>query len=158
MDHQQSHRRTPLAIALPGSAAGRESKPVSRIAEPFIQFRPPLPSRDIAHGDGDSLLLADQHNQPFAACHAGVEQIPLQHNVVLGQNGDDDGGILRTLALVNGCSVCRNQRVKLAEAISDGAPVVLPPLSVGEMMLRHYGAFNYSQNSARDLRCALNGA
>ena len=36
--------------------------------------------------------------------------------------------------------------------------VVLPPLSVGEMMLRHYGAFNYSQNSARDLRCALNGA
>ena len=35
---------------------------------------------------------------------------------------------------------------------------VLPPLSVGEMMLRCYGAFNYSQNSARDLRCALNGA
>ena len=28
---------------------------------------------------------------------------------------------------------------------------VLPPLSVGEMTLRHYGALNYSQNSARDL-------
>ena len=35
---------------------------------------------------------------------------------------------------------------------------VLPPLSVGEMTLRLYGALNYSQNSARDLRCALNGA
>ena len=35
---------------------------------------------------------------------------------------------------------------------------VLPPLSVGEMTLRPYGALNYSQNSARDLRCALNGA
>ena len=35
---------------------------------------------------------------------------------------------------------------------------VLPLLSVGEMTLRLYGAFNYSQNSARDLRCALNGA
>ena len=36
--------------------------------------------------------------------------------------------------------------------------LVLPPLSVGEMMLRLYGALSYSQNSARDLRCALNGA
>ena len=35
---------------------------------------------------------------------------------------------------------------------------VLPPLSVGEMTLRPYGALNYSQNSVRDLRCVLNGA
>ena len=35
---------------------------------------------------------------------------------------------------------------------------VLPPLSVGEMMLRLYGALNYSQNSAHDLRRALNGS
>ena len=35
---------------------------------------------------------------------------------------------------------------------------VLPPLSVGEMTLRLYGAINYSQNNARDLRCTLNGA
>ncbi len=36
--------------------------------------------------------------------------------------------------------------------------LVLPPLSVGEMTLRLYGALNYSQNSARGLRCAINGA
>ena len=35
---------------------------------------------------------------------------------------------------------------------------VLPLLSVGEMTLRLYGALNYSQNSARDLRFALNEA
>ena len=35
---------------------------------------------------------------------------------------------------------------------------VLPPLSVGEMTLKLYAALNYSQNSARDLRRALNGA
>ena len=35
---------------------------------------------------------------------------------------------------------------------------VLPPSSVGEMTLRLYGALSYSQNSARDLCCALNGA
>ena len=35
---------------------------------------------------------------------------------------------------------------------------VLPLLSVGEMTLRLYSALNYSQNSARDLRFALNEA
>ena len=35
---------------------------------------------------------------------------------------------------------------------------VLPSSSVGEMTLRLYGALSYSPNSARDLRCALNGA
>ena len=35
---------------------------------------------------------------------------------------------------------------------------VLPPLSVGKMTLRLYAALNYNQNSARDLRRALNGA
>ncbi len=33
---------------------------------------------------------------------------------------------------------------------------VLPPLSVGEMALRLYGALNYSQNRAHDLRYTLN--
>ena len=36
--------------------------------------------------------------------------------------------------------------------------LVLPPLNMGEMTLRLYGALNYSRNSVRDLRCALNGA
>ena len=35
---------------------------------------------------------------------------------------------------------------------------VLPPLSVGEITLTLYATLNYSQNSARDLRRALNGA
>ena len=43
-----------------------------------------------------------------------------------------------------------------AMTLGDGR--VLPPSSVGEMTLRLYSALNYSQNSARDLRCAVNGA
>ena len=38
------------------------------------------------------------------------------------------------------------------------AQEVLPPLSVGEMALRLYGALNYSQNRAHDLRYAPNEA
>ena len=45
-----------------------------------------------------------------------------------------------------------------AQDLDPGLRPVLPPLSVGEMTLRLYGALSYSQNSARDLRCALNGA
>ena len=54
--------------------------------------------------------------------------------------------------------------MEITDILSQNVPLedvqylVLPPLSVGEMTLRLYGALNYSQNSARDLRCAVNGA
>ena len=41
------------------------------------------PARDVAHRDGDGFLLADENNQPFAARDARIEQITLQHGVVL---------------------------------------------------------------------------
>ena len=48
--------------------------------------------------------------------------------------------------------------LRLAEPQGFEALTVPPPLSVGEMTLRLYAALNYSQNSAHDLRRALNGA
>ena len=51
-------------------------------------------------------------------------------------------------------STCPFHKLELHEI---GELPVLPPLSVGEMTLRFYGALNYSPNRARDLRCALNG-
>ena len=50
------------------------------------------------------------------------------------------------------------ERSALGESKIIRQTVVLPPSSVGEMTLRRYSALNYSQNCARDLRCALNGA
>ena len=41
---------------------------------------------------------------------------------------------------------------------NDPFVAVLPSSSVGDVTLRRYGALSYRQNSARDLRCALNGA
>ena len=49
-------------------------------------------------------------------------------------------------------------RREMPPPLDDSPKWVLPLSSVGEMTLRLYGALNYSQNSARDLRCALNGA
>src|ERR1039458_6813029 len=60
--------------------------------QPFVLAWSPTTASHVTNGDGHRLLLADQHNQPLAACHSGVEQVPLQHGVVLRQYGDDDGG------------------------------------------------------------------
>jgi hypothetical protein len=70
-----------------------------------------------------SPLLADQNHEALPAGDAGVEKVSLQHGVVLRQDRDNHGGILRALALVDGGGVGRDQRVELAEPIGDGSPV-----------------------------------
>jgi hypothetical protein len=56
----------------------------------------------------DGLLLADKDHQPLAASNAGVEEVSLQHGIMLGQDRDDHGWILRTLALVDGGGIGGN--------------------------------------------------
>src|SRR6476661_8343772 len=46
------------------------------------------------------LFLSDQYDQLLAARDAGIEQVPLQHGVMLGQHRDDHARIFRTLAFV----------------------------------------------------------
>src|SRR4051812_6294222 len=70
--------------------------------QPFPQLRPAPPTRYVTDCDGDGLLLSDQHDELFTARNAGIEQVPLQHRVVLRHNGNDDGGVLRALALMDG--------------------------------------------------------
>ena len=73
--------------------------------------------------DGDGFLLADQNDQPLAARDAGIEQITLQHGVVLRHDRGHHRWVFRPLALVDGCSVGRHQGVEFAEAIGDRALV-----------------------------------
>ena len=85
-------------------------KPSSRSTSPIVRwvfaFRRPKLGR--ANRDGDGLLLADENHQPLAARDAGIEEISLQHGVVLGQDRDDHGGIFGALALVDGGGIGRN--------------------------------------------------
>jgi hypothetical protein len=75
-----------------------------------------------AHRDGDGFLLAHQNHKALTAGDAGIEQIALQHGVVLGHDRDHDGGVLRALALMDGCCVGRHQGVELAKAVGDRTP------------------------------------
>ena len=54
-------------------------------SKPLVKLRPASPPRNVANCDRDGLLLADQDHEPLAAGNAGVEEISLQHCVVLGR-------------------------------------------------------------------------
>lgn len=51
--------------------------------QPLLQLRPPSSTRDISDGDGDSLLLPDQHDQLLTPRDPGVEKVPLQRGTVV---------------------------------------------------------------------------
>src|ERR1700730_6685969 len=59
----------------------------------------------------------------LASSDAGIEQISLQHGVVLRHDWDHHGRIFRALAFVDGRGVGRNQRVEFAKPVSDAAAV-----------------------------------
>ena len=75
---------------------------LSVFRQPLLQLRPSPPPRHVADGDGGGFLLPDDHDQFLASRYASVEQISLQHRVMLGHDRDHYGGIFRPLALVNG--------------------------------------------------------
>src|ERR1700730_8617621 len=91
--------------------------------KPLVKLRPASPPRNVANRNRDGFLLADEDHEPLAASDAGVEEISLQHCVVLGEDRDDHGGIFGALALVDGGGIGGNQGVKLAEAVVHRAPV-----------------------------------
>ena len=62
-------------------------------------------------------------HQLLAARHPRVDQVPLQHRVVLGAERDHDGGVLRALALVNRRRVGQYQLIEFAKAIDEFATI-----------------------------------
>src|SRR5271163_4110187 len=91
--------------------------------QPLTQLRPPPPPRHVTHRYSDGFLLSDQHHKPLAACDASVEQVSLQHRVMLREYRDDHGGIFRALAFVDGGRVSGHQHVELAKSVSHGPTV-----------------------------------
>ena len=66
---------------------------IGAASQPFTQLRPTAAACNTTDGDRDSLALADQNDQSFAASDTRVEQIALQHRVVLGDDRDNDGRV-----------------------------------------------------------------
>src|SRR6516162_2950959 len=92
-------------------------------SEPLAQLRPPPPPRHVTHRNSDSLFLSDQYDQMLAARNAGVEEVPLQHGIVLRQDRNHHRRIFGALALMNGCRISRYQHVEFAKSIGHGPTV-----------------------------------
>jgi hypothetical protein len=83
------------------------------------QLRPTATPGDAADRNGNGLLLAHQNDKPFTASKAGIEQITLQHGVVLRHERNHHRRVFRSLALMDGRRIGRYQGVKVAEPIGD---------------------------------------
>src|SRR5262245_39671562 len=106
-----------------GQAPNRFVRPRLHGLQPLAEFRPAAPARYVTHRDSDGFLLPDQYDQPLTTRYAGVEQVPLQHRIVLGHDGDNDGWIFGALALVDRGGIGRNQHVELTKSVGEGSAV-----------------------------------
>ena len=108
----------------------------------------PLPSRTATHDSGPTWFATPWLG---GTCTRETYRFVPAHREVKILTRLPDGRNVATRQAVHGSAPCARTEVT-------GRWLVLPPISVGEMMLRLYSALNYSPNSARDLRGALNGA
>src|SRR5215472_18660990 len=92
---------------------------VAAASQPLTKLRPPPAARNTMDSDRHCLALADQNDQSFAAGDTGVEQIALQHGVVLRRDRDHDSRVFRALTLMDRRGVSRHQRVQFAKAIGN---------------------------------------
>ncbi len=82
------------------------------------------PGMALAHavvGDRDmhGFRRPHQHHQFPPARDAGVQKVALQHHVMLGQDGDNHGGVFRSLGFVDGYGVGRHDLVQLVRGVDD---------------------------------------
>lgn len=77
----------------------------------------------VLNGDGEGFGLADDDDEFAPAGDAGVEQVSLEHDVLLGGEGNDNVGKLGALGFVDGYGVGEGEFVQLAKVVEDVAAV-----------------------------------
>src|SRR5450759_2838423 len=105
----------------------------AHFCRPLAHREQALRQASIAPGDAivpDGYLervgLPYKDAEAFGACNRGVEQVALQQHTMLGDERNDDNGILAALALVDGDGVGQPQIVQFMELLADAARTGLP--------------------------------
>ena len=68
--------------------------------QPFRQARVSFFCFVVRYGDAEGFFGAYYYDELFAARYCGVEEVALEHYVVLGEQRDDDGGVFGALRFV----------------------------------------------------------
>src|SRR6516165_2338120 len=106
-----------------GPADPRRGDPGRLAPKPLAQLRPPPPCPRSFNSDGQCLPLPYKDDEALAAGHPRIDQVALQHRVVLGRQRDDHRRVLRALALMDCRRVGEHQLVELAKAVGNFAAI-----------------------------------
>src|SRR6516225_9126168 len=87
--------------------------------QPFSEFRPSPPSSRSLNANCQCLSLPDEHDEALATRHPRIDQISLQHRVMLRPQRDDYRRVFRALALVDCRRVGQHQLIELTKTICD---------------------------------------
>ena len=91
--------------------------------ESFSQRGAPLAGVDPPHGHPQGLLGAHQDDELLASRDRRVQQVSLEHEVMLSVQGNDDARELGTLAFVNRQDVGQRQLIEVAKVVFDRPPL-----------------------------------
>jgi hypothetical protein len=83
------------------------------------------PPQTLRYRDGDGFPLTHQNDKPLTASDAGIEQVTLQHRVMLRHDRDHKSGYSEPWLLRIVRRIGRYQGIKVAEAIGDRSPLEL---------------------------------
>ena len=73
----------------------------------------------VSYRHAECFFLADKDDHPLATGDSGIEEIPLEQEVLLHGQRDDNDREFRALAFVNGDSVGKFELVEFAELVGD---------------------------------------
>src|SRR6516162_7635631 len=122
-------------------------RPAASARYPFTQLGPSPPRSASLDGNGQRLPLSDQDDQSFASRHAGVDQVSLQHCVMLYRQRNNYGGIFGALAFVDCRCIGEHQFVEFAKAVDHLAPLEVD----GDLAFLHIDARHDAQIAVIDL-------
>ena len=69
----------------------------------------------------EGFCVAYYYDEGFSSGDGGVEDVALEHEVVLADDGEDDGGVFAALCFVDGDGVGEGEVVDVVEGIQGGA-------------------------------------
>src|SRR2546423_14077503 len=102
---------------------------IGSLGQPLPQLRPPPSRLRTLDCDRQGLSLSNEYDETLPASYTGVQQLSLQHCVMLHHHRDNHRRVLGPLALVNSCGVGEHEFIKLAEDIDD-----LPAIEVDRQL------------------------
>lgn len=73
----------------------------------------------VADGQLEGAFITDEDDEAFSACEGGVEEVSLEHDVVLCKDRDHDGGVFAALAFVYADGVSECEGIEFVAFVGD---------------------------------------